>query len=166
MLEKPKKKSSARAAAVVLSAALCGAAAFAVSPADARSLSPSPTDPGAASTQPQPTASAASGGQALQLVASGYGYRDGRYTGPTFSAYYGVVQVQADIKGGRIVAINVLRYPNDNWTSRNINSQAVPMLRSEVMRAQSANVDMISGATLTSRAFLRSTYLALRRARS
>ena len=78
----------------------------------------------------------------------------------------GLVQVQADIQGGRIVAINVLRYPNDNGTSAFINSQAVPMLKYEVIRAQSARINMISGATLTSRAFLRSAYVALRKAGS
>jgi uncharacterized protein with FMN-binding domain len=92
------------------------------------------------------------------------GMPDGSYTGPSVNAYYGHVQVQAIVQGGRLVAIKMLDYPSDRRTSLYINRQALPMLRDEVISAQSANVDIISGATLTSEAFIRSLGSALQKA--
>jgi uncharacterized protein with FMN-binding domain len=93
-------------------------------------------------------------------------YIDGTYIGPIKNAYYGLVQVQTTIRGGHVVGIKVLKYPSDRRTSIFINRQALPMLREEVIQAQSANVDIISGATLTSEAFIRSLDAALSKARS
>ena len=93
-------------------------------------------------------------------------YRDGRSIGPIADAYYGVVQVQAVIRGGRVVAVNVLRHPNHSGTSRSINSRALPQLEQEVISAQSADVHAVSGATLTSHAFIRSLSEALRHAKT
>ncbi len=90
--------------------------------------------------------------------------RDGAYTGSRFDAYYGTVQVQANIQGGRLVSVDVLDFPRHSGTSRSINRQALPMLQSAVIQAQSARVDLISGATLTSKAYLRSLKGALRQA--
>ncbi|TPK98987.1 MULTISPECIES: FMN-binding protein [unclassified Mesorhizobium] len=95
-----------------------------------------------------------------------HGYTDGAYTGPSADAYYGIIQIQALIQGGRVTALKVLRYPNDRRTSVNINRQALPMLRDEAISAQSADVDIISGATLTSKAFIQSLGGALRKASS
>jgi uncharacterized protein with FMN-binding domain len=104
-------------------------------------------------------------------VASGakpaaHGYADGTYTGPVTDAYYGLIQMQALIRGGRLTALKVLRYPSDRRTSIYINRQALPMLRDEAISAQSADVDIISGATLTSRAFIESLGGALKKASS
>ena len=100
----------------------------------------------------------------VMTVAAHTGYTDGSYTGPVADAYYGVVQVQAIVQGGRLAGINVLQYPSDRRTSVVINRQAVPMLRDEVISAQSASVDIVSGATLTSEAFIRSLDSALSQA--
>ena len=91
-------------------------------------------------------------------------YADGTYTGPATNAYYGTMQIQAIVHGGKLANIRVLQYPNDRNTSIAINSQALPMLRNEVIAAQSANVDIISGATLSSDAFIRSLGGALNKA--
>jgi uncharacterized protein with FMN-binding domain len=91
-------------------------------------------------------------------------YRDGTYTGDVADAFYGNVQVQATIQGGKITQVKFLDYPHDRRTSQYINSQAVPWLQSEAIQAQSANVDLISGATLTSRAFVESFQAALTKA--
>lgn len=99
----------------------------------------------------------------MTMAASG-GYADGTYTGPVSDAYYGLVQIQAIVQHGRLAGIKVLRYPSDRRTSVAINRQALPMLRDEAVAAQSANVDIISGATLTSEAFIRSLGGALRKA--
>lgn len=89
---------------------------------------------------------------------------DGTFTGPAVDAYYGMVQIQAIVRGGQLVGIKVLQYPSDRRTSVAINRQALPMLRDEAVQAQSANVDIVSGATLTSQAFARSLKGALQQA--
>ncbi|MBZ9798538.1 FMN-binding protein [Mesorhizobium sp. ES1-4] len=96
----------------------------------------------------------------------GHGFADGTYAGPVTDAYYGLLQIQASIQGGRLTSLKVLKYPNDRRTSVNINRQALPMLRDEAISAQSADVDIISGATLTSRAFRQSLAGALKQASS
>lgn len=97
---------------------------------------------------------------------AGHGFADGTYTGPVTDAYYGLIQIQASIQGGRLTTLKVLKYPSDRRTSISINRQALPMLRDEAISAQSANVDIISGATLTSRAFIQSLGGALKKASS
>jgi len=92
------------------------------------------------------------------------GLRNGTYTGPSENAYYGRVQVQVTIAGQKIASVKVLDYPQDRRTSRYINSQALPLLQQEVIAADSANVDTISGATLTSEAYIRSLSSVLQQA--
>jgi uncharacterized protein with FMN-binding domain len=93
-------------------------------------------------------------------------YRDGSFTGPAYNTYYGPVQVQVHIQGGRVTSVDVPVYPADRRASQRINSRALPMLESEVISAQSTRVNIISGATLTSEAYLRSLGAALRQAGS
>ncbi len=93
-------------------------------------------------------------------------YADGSYTGNAANAYYGTVQIQAVIQGGKLTAVNFLSYPNDRNTSRSINAQAMPQLKSEAIQAQSANVDSVSGATDTSQAFIQSLGSALAQAKN
>ncbi len=101
---------------------------------------------------------------AVPIGASARTYANGTYTGPVTNAYYGNMQIQAIVSGGKLSAIRVLQYPDTHGASISINSQALPMLRNEVIAAQSANVNIISGATLSSEAFLRSLYGALSKA--
>jgi uncharacterized protein with FMN-binding domain len=93
-------------------------------------------------------------------------YRNGTFTGPQVDAYYGLVQVQVIIQGGSISEVQFLQYPNDRRTSREINAQAMPWLVQEAIQAQSASVDLITGATLTSQAFALSLKSALQSARN
>lgn len=73
---------------------------------------------------------------------------------------FGPVQVQVKIAGGRIVDVSTLELPGDRHSDR-INSYAVPQLRQEVIDAQSAHIDTVSGATATSEAYTRSLQAAL-----
>ncbi len=93
-------------------------------------------------------------------------YADGTYTGASADAYYGTVQVQVVIQGGKIVTVNFLSYPNDRRTSQYINAQAMPELKSEAIAAQSANVSGVSGASDTSAAFIQSLGDALTQAKN
>ncbi len=158
-------KSSIRITALALTAAL--SAAGVVGPAEASiwSMFSRPADQAALPPAPDPAVGVASGGTPPVRIAASLGqFRDGSYTGPPADAYYGIVQVRAQVQGGRLVSVDVLQYPSDRRTSRYINDQALPMLESEVVRAQSARVDTVSGATLTSEAYLRSVSAALRQA--
>lgn len=93
-------------------------------------------------------------------------YTDGTYTGSTADAYYGYVQVEATISGGKLTNVTFLQYPNDRSTSRYINSQAMPLLKQEAIAAQSAHVSGVSGASDTSAAFIQSLGDALTQAKA
>lgn len=92
-------------------------------------------------------------------------YKDGEYAGPVTDAYYGNIQIKAVIRNGRISDVVFLAYPSDRQTSVRINTEAMPILTSEVVLAQKANVDIVSGATQTSDAFNQSLASALLRAK-
>ena len=74
---------------------------------------------------------------------------------------WGPVQVQVQIAANRIVDVRVLQQPNGNRTDAEINSYALPQLREQVLQAQSANVDGVSGATVTSDGYRQSLQSAL-----
>lgn len=100
-----------------------------------------------------------------QIASPNYRYKDGQYTGVATDAFYGNIQVKATISGGKITDVKFLQYPNDRQTSIEINAQAMPYLRSEAIRVQNAQVDIVSGATDSSRAFRTSLESALAQAR-
>src|SRR5258708_13680180 len=83
-------------------------------------------------------------------------YKDGSYTGRVADAQWGYIQVKAVIQNGKITDVQFLQYPNDRNHSIAINNYADPLLTSEAIQAQSANVDAVSGATDTSDAFIQS----------
>jgi uncharacterized protein with FMN-binding domain len=117
---------------------------------------PRPTPPAMVTIQPATSTATAAG--------SASGYADGTYTGGDENAYYGRVQVQVTVANHQIASVKALDYPQDRRTSRYINSQALPMLKQEVIAAQSANIDTVSGATLTSEAYIKSLGHALAQA--
>ena len=119
---------------------------------------------GSTSTAGSPSNPNSNTGQPLSGTAAG-AYKDGTYTGPVTDAYYGNVQVQAVIQNGKITNVQFLDYPHDRRTSQAINAQAMPWLQQEAIQAQSAKVDIISGATLTSEAFAKSLQAALQSAK-
>lgn len=90
---------------------------------------------------------------------------DGTFDGQTYDAYYGPVQVEVTVQQGQISNVQALQSPNHRRTSVVINNEALPQLMDEAIQAQSAKIDMISGATLTSRAYIASLADALKQAR-
>ena len=107
-------------------------------------------------------ASALLAGIAPALAASSQGiFADGTYTGQSADAYYGNIQVQVVIQHGAIAGFKLLNYPDHTGTSIAINREALPILAQEIISAQSTQVDFVSGATLSSEAFLRSVASAL-----
>lgn len=121
-------------------------------------------NPLSAPSQNVPSGQSNSGQAQPQSQQSGTAYKDGTYTGSVEDAFYGNVQVQAVITNGKITDVVFLQYPNENRTSQFINSQAIPILKSEAIQAQSAQVDIVSGASATSPAFQRSLSTALSKA--
>jgi uncharacterized protein with FMN-binding domain len=82
-------------------------------------------------------------------------------TGSVAQTRWGPVQVRLTVSGGRITAVDVVQYPNSNGRDQEINAQALPILVEETLTAQSAKVDMVSGATYTSDGYLASLQSAL-----
>lgn len=78
---------------------------------------------------------------------------------------YGPVQVQVTTTKSHLDAVKVLQHPSGNPRSDQINSYAVPRLNHEALAAQSAQIDMVSGASYTSAGYIRSLQAALDRAR-
>jgi uncharacterized protein with FMN-binding domain len=89
------------------------------------------------------------------------GAADGTYTGQTVSTRFGDVQVQVTVSGGLISDVTALHLTYRDGRSVSISNRAVPILRQEVLSAQSASVQMVSGATYTSEAYLSSLQSAL-----
>ena len=83
------------------------------------------------------------------------------YPGDTVQTQYGPVQVQITVSGGRITRSEVLQVPWGNGRDQEINSRAVPILNSEAVQSQSAQIDMVSGASFTSSGYLTSLQSAI-----
>lgn len=82
-------------------------------------------------------------------------------TGPSVDTRWGPVQVQVTISGGKVTAITVPVYPDGNRRDQEINARALPILVREALDAQKADVDMVSGATVTSEGYVESLQGAL-----
>jgi len=74
---------------------------------------------------------------------------------------WGDVQVTITVTDGRITAVDVPVYPTENGKDRQINASALPILVQETLSAQSADIDMVSGATVTSEGYVESLQSAL-----
>jgi uncharacterized protein with FMN-binding domain len=81
--------------------------------------------------------------------------------GSVIDTVWGPVQVQVHISGRKITDVTTLIYPTGTGRDQEINSYALPILRREVLAAQSANVSGVSGATYTSGGYLQSLQAAL-----
>jgi uncharacterized protein with FMN-binding domain len=111
-------------------------------PASGRAGNPTPTG-----APPQPTATPPTGKQVID--------------GPEVDNPYGPVQVEITLQGRRLVDAEALQLPSDRRFSRQISDYVGPILRQEALKAQNANIDIISGATFTSEAYARSLQAAL-----
>jgi uncharacterized protein with FMN-binding domain len=93
-------------------------------------------------------------------------YKDGEYTGIAADAFYGNIQVKAVIQNGKLTDVQFIQYPNDRQESIEINSRSMPLLMQEAISVQSSSVDVVSGATDSSDAFIQSLSSALSQAKS
>ena len=130
--------------------------------------SATPTTRSSSSSTPAPTSTATPGATPTPgtTSTSGSTYKNGTYTGNLADAQWGLVQIKTVIQNGKITSVQFLQYPNERSRSVEINSYADPILVNEAIQAQSANVDVVSGATDTSEAFIQSLSNALSQAQA
>ena len=92
-------------------------------------------------------------------------YKDGEFTGDPVEILWGNIQVKAVIQGGRIAEVQFLQMPFDRARSVEITDFAKPLLESEAIKVQSAQVNVVTSATLTSFGFRQALGSALSKAR-
>ncbi len=102
---------------------------------------------------PDPTPTSPSDGNAVS----------GTFTGDAINTAYGTVQIALVVQNGQIVDVQELQLPSDRRLSAQISAQAGPMLRDEVLRAQSDKINGVSGASYTSYGFYLSLQSALQK---
>jgi uncharacterized protein with FMN-binding domain len=88
----------------------------------------------------------------------------GTFDGDAVVTRFGVVQVRITVEDGRITTVEALQVPNRDRHDDLINARAVPILNAEAVREQRADVDLVSGATLTSQGYVQSLQSAIDKA--
>jgi len=85
--------------------------------------------------------------------------------GPALTTPFSVVQVRATLRRGRLVDVRTVALTGDGPHTDALNARAEPILREEALRAGSADIDTVSGATSTSETWIESLQGAIRKAR-
>lgn len=119
------------------------------------------TTAGASSSTSSNSATTDTSSQAVATAPVASGPADGTYDGSVVNTRFGTVQVQAVISGGKITDVIAVKLTDADRKSIQISQQVAPMVRSEVLTAQSAKVANISGGTYTTQAYLQSLQSAL-----
>ena len=108
------------------------------------------------------TGAAATGAAAAPTAAApAAAAKSGTFTGATAQTRWGPVQVRIVVANGKITSADAIRYPSGNGNDAQINAYAIPQLNAEAVAANSAKIDMISGATVTSGGYLQSLQNAI-----
>lgn len=115
------------------------------------------------STPPPPSSEQAHGSSESSAPKSSAG-PSGTFTGPVIQTPYGPVQVAVAEEKGRITDVKALQLPTEHPQSVFISERATPLLRTETLEAQSAEISVVSGATFTSEGFASSLQQALLKA--
>lgn len=115
------------------------------------------TTPSTSATSPSSSAASPSAASPSAASSSGTSTADGAVE----STPYGPLQVQVTVAAGRITDVTAVQYPSDQRRSQQINAMALPELRSQALAAQSARIDGVSGATLTTEGYVASLQSAL-----
>jgi uncharacterized protein with FMN-binding domain len=151
-----------RAAVAIVATAIAVALLFSFkTPAQARPRLPAAD---VAQASPTPTASATPSDSSAPTPTpspTGPTYKDGQYTGQDFPNQFGDTQVKVTIAGGRITDVQAVQLPFDRPRSAEISQYASPRLHDEVLQAQTAQIDSLSGATYTSDSYAQSVQSAL-----
>jgi uncharacterized protein with FMN-binding domain len=108
-----------------------------------------------------PTATASSTPAPTRTATPSTRAAGGTATGDAVDTRYGPAQVRVTVKDGKIIAVQAVELQGGDPRSQAISSYAEPILRQEVLSAQTAAVDAVSGATYTSESYLQSAQSAL-----
>lgn len=114
-----------------------------------------------AAAPPQPSSGSAgtkSSGSGAKAAAPP---RSGTVDGAVVDTQYGSVQVQVTFSGKKITNVHALKLTDSSGTSVSISAGAAPTLRQEALDKQSAQIDVVSGATYTSDAYQQSLQSAI-----
>jgi len=114
---------------------------------------------GSSGTGPSGTGSSDSGSS--DSGSSGTGSSTSTVTGDVAQTRWGPVQVELTLDGDTITNVSVVQYPNGNGKDQEINTYALPILVQETIDAQSSDIDMVSGATVTSVGYQQSLQSAI-----
>jgi uncharacterized protein with FMN-binding domain len=120
--------------------------------------------PAAVSTQASSSASATPAPTATTGASTTTGATTKTVTGDTVETRWGPVQVTITVTSGKITSAVAVQYPTSNGRDQEINAYAVPVLEQETVKAGSASIDMVSGATYTSNGYITSLQSALDKA--
>ncbi len=85
----------------------------------------------------------------------------GVFVGEAVPNGHGDVQVQITVAEGAVTAAEAVQYPTSDPRARQVNTRAIPILDEEAIGATTGDLDMVSGATLTSNAYRKSLQDAL-----
>ena len=113
-----------------------------------------PTSTSSSSPQPAPTTTRAATPRTTTPTTQAVTTQ--AIAGPTLMTQFGPVQVEIWRRAGHLVDVRALQLPNSHAQSVEISDYAAPRLRQEALQAQSANIDIISGATYTSEGYIES----------
>ena len=107
------------------------------------------TSASASAAKPTPTAPPTADAAGAQTV-----------TGPVVATRYGDVEVQVTVAGGTLTSVEAVTLPRGGRSGQ-ISTSVAPILADEALTAQSAHIDIVSGATYTSEAYAESLQAAL-----
>lgn len=117
--------------------------------------------PSTGSPSSGPSASPDSGSGSSGSGSSGKTSGTKTYAGSTAQTRWGPVQVTITVANHKITNVAVPVYPTGNFRDQEINAYALPILQQETIAAQSADIDTVSGATVTSEGYIESLQAAL-----
>ena len=120
-----------------------------------------PSSSGSSSQSRSSTRSGSSTSTSSSTKKSGTATQAATYTGQSADTQWGPVQVQLTVQGGKITRSRAVQYPQGTNTDAQINGYALPILDQEVVQKQSASIDTVSGATVTSDGYLQSLQSAI-----
>jgi uncharacterized protein with FMN-binding domain len=87
------------------------------------------------------------------------------YLGPALTTPFSAIQVRAFFTGKRLTGIETVLLSGDGPHTEALNARAEPILRASALKAGSAKVDVVSGATSTSKIWLESLQGAIDKAK-
>lgn len=113
------------------------------------------------STSTTPSTASATDTTSTATTSTSSTYKDGTYTGANVTTHYGNIKVAITVKSGKITDVSFLAVPNDEERSLAISNEATPILESQTISAQGANIDGVSGAATTTMGYIKSLQAAI-----